>query len=251
METSSDSKIGFVETPVERRLRWAPYGSPYSPHVLMESAGASISQVQERLLPSQINPFGPSFLSPIPVFGIALDQGEPGSEADGFFESAVESATTTTLDPLNILQIAERTDINDQRASTSKSGPAKGPIGKADIDDGPDGPGNPHANRWVVEWGNDTEAGYRRKLDHLGITLGAVRDGQLVGAFKGFEFARRESVTEPPKLWFVHQNRDRVEVDSRPAFEFRVETSADGCCGPVLSTPAPGANGVAGAAVFP
>lgn len=166
------------------------------------------------LPPQKDEPKGPV----VPVsnpgkFGIVLDQGESGSESDRVLESALDSATPT-LDPLNVIQIAERTDF-DAKSSSAKSNLEGGRIGMWIDGIGTDDIGSVRADHWVIEWGNDTEVGYRRKLDHFGISLGAVREGRLVGAFKGFESAAREAVGNPPSLWFVHQDRTRVEVDRK------------------------------------
>jgi hypothetical protein len=90
-----------------------------------------------------------------------------------------------------------------------------GPVGRDGVGVGPDDVSTRVAERWVIEWGNDTEVGYRRKLDHFGIYLGAVRDRSLVGAVRGFEAAKHEASANPPSLWFVHRDGVRTELDRK------------------------------------
>jgi hypothetical protein len=176
---------------------------------------------------SQGGPSGPV----IPVadpgkLGFAVDLGDGAEEADDFFEEAALAAAAPALDPLNILQAAEQNQFNDAPLGALKRGQLGGPIGRDRNDRGPDGPAVRRSDRWVIEWGNDTETGYRRKLDHFGIYLGAVRGGQLVGAVRGFESDRRQETVNPPRLWFIHQDRTRVETDRRLLTSARVPVLA-------------------------
>jgi hypothetical protein len=97
----------------------------------------------------------------------------------------------------------------------NKRGLKGGDVGRDKINNGPDGPAVPDHQRWVIEWGGDTEAGYRRKLDHFGIYLGAVRGGRLIGAVRGFGSRPLETTAKPPEFWFVHLDRSRTEIDRR------------------------------------
>jgi hypothetical protein len=89
-----------------------------------------------------------------------------------------------------------------------------GPVGlKKRLGDGLGDPDAQRHRRWSIEWGQDTEVGYRRKL--FGIVIGAVRGGQLLGAKSRFAAGTPETVAKPPERWFVHQDRTRVELDRK------------------------------------
>lgn len=94
-------------------------------------------------------------------------------------------------------------------------GDGGGPSGFDKVGVGLDKGDPKHRRRWTIEWGQDTEVGYRKKLDHFGIVLGAVRGGQLLGAKSRFAAGTPETVVKPPERWFVHQDRTRVELDRK------------------------------------
>jgi len=150
-------------------------------------------------------------------FGIALDQGERPNPNDEAPVAAAQAEAAPLADADSILEAIAARLIDDLNPNDVKFGHDGGPIAlnkKAD-GAGPDGPARRRSERWLVEWGTDTESGYRRKLDHFGIYLGAVRDGQLVSAMRSFGAPLPESTMTPPSLWFIHRDSRRVELDRK------------------------------------
>ena len=142
--------------------------------------------------------------------GSALDLGDaPSANDDQRKEVPGEAAADPSkelLDAIAKLDFAER-KIGEP------GGQDGGNIGRKDFGDKPGEFDRKAATRWQIEWGGDTEVGYRRKLDFFGIYIGAVRAGKLIGAARGFETKPKEITDRPPATWFVHQEKRRVDVD--------------------------------------
>src|SRR5262245_7463524 len=121
-------------------------------------------------------------------FGIAVDPGDrPDAAADA--PAAAVPAEAPLLDQLAaLLEAAAERHVAEVNPPGNGQGVPGGDIGRVlnDRRIGPDDEARQRSRRWVIEWGSDTEIGYRRKLDHFGIYLGAVRGGQLIGALRGF-----------------------------------------------------------------
>jgi hypothetical protein len=144
--------------------------------------------------------------------GSALDFGDaPNANDDQRVEMPGEAADDRAK---ALLEAIAKQDFAE-RQNGEPGGAVGGPIAWNKDKDGP-GPGRfdqKAATRWQVEWGDDTEVGYRRKLDFFGIYIGAVRGGKLIGAVRGFETRPRKTTDQPPATWFVHQEKRRVDVD--------------------------------------
>jgi hypothetical protein len=109
----------------------------------------------------------------------------------------------------DLLEMIQQTDFDLQPKKAAAEGAGFGSKGS-----GFGKGGSSRSQRWVIEWGSEPPTGYKKKLDHFKIYIGAVRGGNLVGAMRGFdEGAAKDSTGKPPDLWFVHQDKSRVEID--------------------------------------
>jgi len=145
--------------------------------------------------------------------GTAADLGEVPEEMPNQEQQLND---TTPPDLANdLLQQIQQTDFTDPSLQRQKGGTEGGAAGYGNKGTGVGKGGSSRAQRWVIEWGSDTEIGYRRKLDFLKIYIGAVRNGQLVGVVRGFGNAPKEQTGKPPDLWFVHQDKTRVDTDRK------------------------------------
>jgi hypothetical protein len=124
-------------------------------------------------------------------------------------DETVNDATPPDLSN-ELLQMIQQTDFTEARARTQVEGSGYGTKGT-----GFGKGGSNRAQRWIIEWGSEPEVSYRNKLDFFKIYVGAVRGGQLVGAVRGFGNGQKEQTGKPPDLWFVHQDKARVEVDRK------------------------------------
>jgi hypothetical protein len=146
--------------------------------------------------------------------GDAPDLGEVPEEMPNREETPLDTAPPDLADDL--LQMIQNTDFTDPlQAQRQKGGSEGGAGGYGEKGKGFGKGGSSRAQRWVIEWGSDTESGYKKKLDFFKIFIGAVRGGQLVGAARGFDTAPREQTGTPPNLWFVHQDKTRVDTDRK------------------------------------
>jgi hypothetical protein len=144
--------------------------------------------------------------------GDAADLGEVPEEMPNKDEAVNDAAPPDLANEL--LQMIQQTDFTDPERR-QKSGTEGGAGGYGEKGKGIGKGGSSRAQRWVIEWGSEPEVGYRNKLDFLKIYVGAVRGGQLVGAVRGFGSGQKEQTGNPPNLWFVHQDKARVEADRK------------------------------------
>jgi hypothetical protein len=152
--------------------------------------------------------------------GVAADIEEVPEDMPNREEAVDTAPPDLANDLLQMIQQTDFTDPSQAQRNRGAEGAGYGTKGK-----GFGKGGTSRAQRWVIEWGSDTEIGYRRKLDFLKIYIGAVRGGQLVGAVRGFGNAPRETNAKPPDLWFVHQDKTRVDTDRKLLREAGVPVS--------------------------
>jgi hypothetical protein len=144
------------------------------------------------------------------------DNPDVGEVPEEMLNREIEAVADTAPPELteNLKELIEQTDFTDPALSQrNRGGQEGGAGGYGNKGTGIGKGGKKRGERWSIEWGSENSTGYKKKLDHFGIYIGAVRGGQLIGAARSFSAGRPEITTKVPELWFVHQERGRIDTD--------------------------------------
>jgi hypothetical protein len=126
-------------------------------------------------------------------------------------ETPHDGAASNVQDDL--LQVIRQPDFMDPgRFQPTVGGPQGRTQGTGEKGPGVGKDGVPRERRWIVEWGNESQAEYKRKLDFFHIYLGVAHRSKGVLAATGFS-GDLKMTTSPPDLYFQHRDPVRRQVD--------------------------------------